>query len=177
MIKYPELWQEYMSMDKKELKNIMPYKWNDKRKIIGTLILNENGLEEKRLPIYKVILNSRDKDDLKIMAWEERERGIAYSDVLEDDKWTHNPIFGEAHDEISIDYIVENLPQHICDAIEHEILDMHWFAYKGIDVNRYYININQYYNNVKSEDIDNMNTIKKVIENNTEANVILSFSV
>lgn len=147
-------------MNKHDLRKIMPYDWNKKKQRIGSLhLINpKEGIGILILPVYRIILDSRSLDDLKVMAWEEKERCIMFSEVLLD----------ENKDEVSVDYIIEDLPKDIQEAIEQEILNMYFFAKDGIDVNRYYTNINAYYNHINKQDKKTLKIIEDLIENNTD---------
>ena len=184
MIKHKEFYEKWFEDGKKwrdnmnELKKIMPYHFDDKKQKIRTIILKqEDGDVISELPVYRVILDSRNMDDLLVMLYEEMERAIMFSDILLENELSSNPKYRYGHDEVSVDYIVENLPQFVQDAIYEEKIDLHWGAKDGVDVNRYYADveynygIDYYYNNVKQEDDENLKVIKDMIERNAKIRV------
>lgn len=185
MIKHKEFYEKYFAKGRTyhdnldELRDIMPYHFDDKKVEIRTIVLKwADGSVIRKLPVYRVILDSRNKDDLMVMIYEESERAIMFSDILLDDTSIDGKtIYREATDEVSVDYIVENLPQFVQDAIEEEKWDLHWGAYNGVDVNRYYADVefnkglDYYYNNVRKEDDRNLEIIKDMIERNAKIKV------
>lgn len=145
----------------------LKYSYEDKMNKIGTMKLIENG-KETNIPIYRVILNRQWKDDLDIMAEEEYEYGIAYSDINDYEG------FEQSLDvEYNIDFSRE-FWKKMTSKFADGIIDIEgWWHCRdtGLRNDHIYQNPNYYFNNVKKEDNKNIMKIKKDIEEYTDIKV------
>ena len=134
---------------------------------IGTMKLVENE-EETSIPIYRVILNRQWKDDLDIMAEEECEYGIAYSDITEYEGFEQS---------LDVEYNID-FPREFWDKMTSSFTDglidiEGWWHCRdtGLRNDHIYQNPNYYFNNVKKEDDKNNMKIKMDIEEYTDIKV------
>ena len=147
-------------------------KYEDKmHKIKEIQIIDDN--KKYIIPIYRVILNSHDKDDLQIMENEENEYCIMYSECIE--------TFGMC---FSVEYVMDlsdliwGDKNYRFEAIYYNKDMIRNIGFKDRDWltrfdTEYENDYNYYYNHVKYEDEKNIQEIKNILEHYTELKVIL----
>ena len=145
----------------------LKYSYEDKMNKIGTIKLIEDN-QETNIPIYRIILDRRSKDDLDIMADEECEYGIAYSDI-DDYKGFEKSLEVEYNIDFPRDFW-----RKMNSSFEDGIIDIEgWWHCRdtGLRNDHIYKNPNYYFNNVRKEDNENIMKIKKDIEKYTDIKV------
>lgn len=147
-------------------------KYEDKMHKIKEIKIIDNN-KEYIIPIYRIILDSRNKNDLKIMENEEREYSIMYSECIE--------ALGMS---FSVEYILDlrnfiwGDKNYCFEAIyfDKDMIRKIGFKDRGWQTRfdtEYESNYNNYYNNVKYEDEKNIQEIKDILEHYTELKVII----
>lgn len=147
-------------------------KYEDKMHKIKEIKIIDNN-KKYIIPIYRIILDSRNKNDLKIMENEESEYSIMYSECIK--------TFGMA---FSVEYILDlrnfiwedNNYRFEAIYFDKDMIRNIGFKDRGwqtrFDI-EYENNYNNYYNNVKYEDEKNIQEIKDILEHYTELKVII----